>query len=412
MTNTPSAVTTTTTTTTKDERRVVIGLASLFSLRMFGLFVILPVFSIYANQLNSVTPTRIGIALGIYGLTQALFQIPFGFASDKWGRKPIILIGLGLFCVGSVVAALSESIFGVMIGRALQGAGAVGSTVLALAADLTRAEIRVRAMAVIGITIGFSFALAMILGPFLNEQIGVPGIFWLTAVLSILGVLILIFWIPNPSNPVNQGNIQGVYSTLKNLKNFKNSILKNSVLLRLNFGVLVLHASLTALFLKLPLLLETLGLAKENTGKFYFFILLGSLVGAAPLIYYADKKVADKQNNFKKCFLFSVCLLIFSELGVFYACHSWLLGVGISLVVFFTAFNFLEASLPSLVSRRCEPSVKGTALGIFSSAQFLGLFLGGFLGGILDQHYGIVAVFGFCVILAVVWLWLILVNDE
>ena len=252
---------------TKTEYKTITGLAAIFSLRMLGLFMILPVFSVYANQLNYVTPTRIGIALGIYGLTQALLQIPFGFVSDWLGRKPIILFGLVLFSAGSVTAAISDSIFGVIIGRALQGAGAVGCVIMALATDLTREEVRIRAMAVIGVTIGLSFALAMILGPVLDQHIGVTGIFWLSAFFAVIAIVVLFIWIPSPNlepnlapnlgpnqnSKQNSTVLRGSASTEETSIHLPTmtsipKVFKDSNLVRLNLGILILHASLTALF--------------------------------------------------------------------------------------------------------------------------------------------------------------------
>lgn len=382
---------------TKLESRAIVGLAGIFSLRMLGLFMILPVFALYAKQLNDATPLRIGMALGIYGLTQALFQIPFGIASDRWGRKCMIVIGLCLFIVGSALGAVSNSITGIVIGRALQGAGAVGCVMMALAADLTREVVRTYAMASIGITIGLSFALAMVLGPVCNGWIGVKGIFWLSAMFGVVGIVVLQRLVPMPTKPVGmQQAMPAMGLAFKLLR-------KNTVFLQSTLGVLVLHASLTALFLQMP----------AQKGMFYLGVLFVSFMATALMIFCAQKY---KNVAFgRMVFPASIMLLTVSECIIFYwislgsPLQGGIWGLALGLSLFFTAFNFLEASLPSLVSKCVSPEIKGTALGIFSCAQFLGLFLGGALGGCLDSLYGNSAIWAFCVILAIVWLRLILV---
>ncbi len=373
------------------ERRTVAALAGIFALRMLGLFMILPVFSIYAEQLDNVTPTLIGIALGIYGLTQALLQIPFGFASDYFGRKPIIIIGLCLFILGSLVAASSTSIYGVILGRSLQGASAVGCVIMALVSDLTREEVRGRAMAIIGITIGVSFALSMILGPFLQEFGGVRGIFGITAILSLLAIIMLVFFVPTPKMraPNNE--------TIPTLRLIP-KVFIHPELSMLNFGVLVLHASLISLFLKIPLALQGFGYSDGQMWQFYLPVFLGSLVATVPCLLLLENK-----NKAKSALIAVALILLGSELGILYFFdNSW--GLGLCLWGFFTAFNTLEASLPALVSKLAPSGWKGTALGIYSSAQFLGLFIGGLAGGWLDANYGMVAVLVLCILMAVVWI--------
>jgi MFS family permease len=388
--------------TTPLERRAVAALAGIFSLRMLGLFMILPVFAIYAKQLSGVTPTTIGLALGIYGLTQALLQIPFGMASDRVGRKPVIILGLLLFILGSVIAAVSVSIYGVILGRCLQGASAIGCVIMALVADLTREAVRIRAMAVIGITIGLSFALAMILGPVFSEIGGVPGIFWTTAVLSVVAIGVLIFVVPNPL-PVSSNSSNT--NTSIPLLAYLPKLLADRQLKPLNFGVLVLHACLTALFVKMPLIVQSLGFAEGATWRFYLPVFIGSLFATLPCIIVIEKKSWAKPG-----IVSMILALAISELGILYFSNTvW--GLALSLGLFFTAFNVLEASLPSWVSKYADPKTKGTALGIYSSAQFLGLFLGGVIGGWLDGSYGMVAVLLFCISLTVVWLTLILKVD-
>ena len=377
------------------ERRAIIALAGIFCLRMLGLFMILPVFTLYANQLNNVTPTLIGVALGIYGLTQALFQIPFGFASDHFGRKPLIVCGLLLFIVGSLIAAGSDSIYGVILGRSLQGASAIGCVIMALVADLTRDEVRVRAMAVIGITIGLSFALAFVLGPILSDIAGVKGIFLITALLSLLAILTLVFFVPTPASPsLGEGSIPILANIPK--------VLLNTELRRFNFGVLVLHACLVALFLKIPSAIKGIGYPDNETWQFYLPVFMCSLVTTVPCLWIIEKKGWVKYG-----IVALVLALVISEVGIWYFFKAGF-GLALSLWLFFTAFNCLEATLPSWVSKFAPPGCKGTALGMYSSAQFLGLFLGGLVGGWLDGYYGMVAVLLFCIILTAVWLiWLL-----
>jgi MFS family permease len=372
------------------ERTTLLALSGIFSLRMLGLFMILPVFSLYANQLSSVTPLLVGIALGIYGLTQALLQIPFGLASDHFGRKPLIILGLLLFALGSVVAAVSNSIYGVIIGRSLQGASAIGCVIMALVADLIREEVRVRAMAVIGITIGLSFAIAMVLGPVLTQIGGVPGIFWITAVFSVLAIVMLIAFVPTPARQSKNSEAFPVLSYIPKM-------LFDKTLMPVYFGVLVLHASLIGLFIKIPLAVQAIGFSEGKTWQFYLPVFLASLLSTAPYLMIMEKKHWIKYGLTGAVFLFGI-----SELGVLIFFESGI-GLALSLWVFFTAFNILEASLPAYVSQIAPVACKGTALGIYSSAQFLGLFLGGVLGGYLDANYGMVGILWFCIILSMIW---------
>jgi MFS family permease len=377
------------------EQRAMVSLAAIFLLRMLGLFIIIPVFAIYAKQLNHVTPMLVGVALGIYGLTQALFQIPFGFASDYLGRKPLIFLGLVLFAIGSVVAALSDSIYGVIVGRSLQGASAMGGVIMALVADLTREEVRVRIMAVIGITIGVAFALAMLLGPILSEWGGVKGLFWITAFFSLGAIGILILFVPTPGTLSFNNEATPVLRLLPKM------LIKPELKI-LNFGICVLHASLVALFLKIPLALQSLGFEKNAVWQFYVPVFLSALLVTIPSILVIEQKKWVRYG-----IIISVLVLAISEVGVLYF-FNHLVGLACSVGLFFTAFNILEASLPALVAKRALAGGRGTALGIYSSAQFLGLFMGGIIGGWLDSCYGMMGVLLFCVTLASVWwLWLL-----
>ena len=379
---------------TAAESRAAFSLAGIFSLRMLGLFMIYPVFSVYAERLRDATPTTIGLALGAYGLTQAIFQIPFGMISDRLGRKSVIATGLVIFAIGSVVAALSHSIQGVILGRILQGGGAVGSTILALAADLTREEHRTKAMAVIGMTIGFSFALAVVLGPILGTWVGVSGIFWLTAVLALGGIAVLMFTVPQPAHPRLHRDTEPVPALFKR-------VLTDGQLLRLDFGILILHLILTASFVALPLALAPrhgAGLDVHHQWYLYLPVLLVSVVAMVPFII-----LAEKRHHMKGVFLGAVAALGVAEL-LLMEWHASLVAVAAALIVFFTAFTLMEATLPSLISKVAPPDSKGTAMGVYSSSQFLGIFIGGTAGGWLYGHGGLAEVFGFTAAAALVWL--------
>ncbi|MDQ6975730.1 MAG: MFS transporter [Mariprofundaceae bacterium] len=360
-----------------DERRAVASLAGIFGLRMMGLFLILPVFSAYAHGLKGAAehPELVGIALGAYGLTQALFQIPFGMLSDRWGRKPVIAMGMLLFAVGSIIAAMSDSIVGVLFGRIVQGSGAVAAAVIALTADLTRDEHRTKAMATIGITIGVSFAISMVLGPLLDQWIGVAGIFWLTGFLSLMSILVLYFIVPEPAAHLHHSDSQVTPALFKKMLN-------HGDLLRLDFGVLCLHAALTALFVVLPLLLADPAadlLAQSDQWKLYLPVMLLAFAGMVPLII-----VAESKRKMKQVFIVSITLLIVACLMLATANDS-LLMIAAALLFFFLGFNTLEATQPSLVSKYAPAAAKGTAIGIFNTSQFFGAFVGGVLGGFMYQ---------------------------
>jgi len=376
---------------TAGERRSSLSLAFIFALRMMGLFMIYPVFSVYARQLPYSTPSLIGLALGIYGLTQAMLQIPFGMLSDRIGRKPVIAGGLLLFTIGSVVAALAVTIHGIIIGRMLQGAGAVGSTILALGADLTREEQRTKAMAVIGMTIGMSFALAVVLGPILNNWIGVPGIFWLTAVFGLLGIAVLFFATPRPSHTRMHRDTEAVPALFKR-------VLTDGQLLRLDFGIFSLHAILTATFVALPVALHTsAGFHIAHQWALYLPVLAVSVIGMVPLII-----IAEKYKRMKPVYLGAILALAAAQFTLM-AVHNTLWAIVPALLVFFTAFNVMEASLPSLISKVAPPTSKGTAMGVYSSSQFFGIFIGGTLGGWFMGHFGLPAVFFMSGCIALIW---------
>ncbi len=374
------------------ERLASVSLAGLFSLRMLGLFMIYPVFSVYAQQLKGATPGTIGLALGIYGLAQGLLQIPFGILSDYWGRKPIIACGLVLFALGSMLAAVSTSIHGVILGRLLQGCGAVGSAILALAADLTREEQRTKAMAIIGMVIGLSFGIAVVAGPILNNWVGVSGIFWFTSLLAFLGLGVLIWLVPRPLVQRHHRDAQPVPAMF-------GRVLRDGQLLRLNFSVFALHAVLTATFIALPIALHNgVGLAASQQWYLYLPSLVASVFIMVPFII-----LAEKRQRMRQVLLGAIIVIALSELLMLESTRH-LAMLLLALIAFFTAFNLMEATLPSLVSKLAPADGKGTAMGLFSSSQFLGIFFGGLGGGWAFGHYGIAGIFMMLSLLCLIWL--------
>jgi MFS family permease len=374
------------------EFRAAAALAAVFSVRLLGLFMIYPVFAAYAGTLAGANPYLIGEALGIYGLSQGLLQIPFGLLSDRVGRKVMIVLGLVLFGAGSAVAAISATIGGVIIGRALQGAGAVGSVILALVADLTGEDSRTAAMAMVGITIGASFLVALLAGPVVANFIGVAGIFWLMVALALVGIAITQFVVPSPPRLRVHRDAEAVPALL-------GAVLRNRELLRLDIGIFALHAMLTASFLVVPDLLRgTVGVAVHDQWIVYLPVLLVSIAAMVPAII-----VAEKYRRMKGVFIGAVITLVASQIMLFYGSRDVFVLLA-ALIVFFSAFNVMEASLPSLISKVAPPDVKGTAMGVYSSLQFLGIFVGGVIGGMAHQHGGSPGVFVLTTVLAVIWL--------
>ena len=376
----------------RNERRASLSLAAVFSVRMLGLFMIYPVFATYASHLSGATEIKIGLALGGYGLTQGLLQIPFGLLSDRIGRKTMVVAGLVLFAAGSALAALSGSIEGVIVGRALQGGGAVGSVILALVADLTREEVRTKAMAMVGITIGFSFMVAIVVGPLIAGVIGVSGIFWLMVPLAVIGMGIVAWGVPTPRRARTHRDAEAVPALL-------GSVLRNSELLRLDFGIFALHAILTASFLAVPhLLRDAFHLTAAEQWMVYLPILVVSVGLMVPAII-----VAEKRRRMKEVFVASVFVLGASQVALYFdGTGRWTIVAAI--VAFFAAFNVMEASLPSLVTKTAPAGAKGTAAGVYSSSQFLGIFVGGAVGGWAHQVGGTPGVFAFAALLCLAWL--------
>jgi predicted MFS family arabinose efflux permease len=376
---------------TSSEKRAVAVLASLFSLRMLGLFMILPVFALYEKQLQGVTPFLAGLAVGIYALSQALLQIPLSQLSDRVGRKRLIIIGMLMFAVGGAIAAMSETIWGVIIGRALQGAGAISGVVMALLGDLTRVEQRTKAMAMMGMSIGLSFALAFVLGPLFSSFGGLSGLFWCTCVMGLAAVAVTIFWVPEPVTVLPQ-KPEGYWDQLL-------SIFRNPELLRLNWGIFVLHLVMAAFFMAIPLLLtNNAHLPVKQHGYIYLPILLGSFLVAVPAMIFAEKKQRSKE-----VFVIGIiCLMAaFASLAFWHESYSSLI---VGLILFFVAFNTLEATLPSLVSKIAAIESKGTAMGVYATSQFLGAFLGSPLGSVLSDHVHIRDLFILLGCLTLSWL--------
>ena len=378
---------------TSTERKASISLASIYGLRMLGMFLILPIFAIYATHYQGGNNIQlVGMALGAYPLAQALFQLPYGMASDKFGRKNMIVIGLIMLIIGSIVVAMADNIYMVILGRAIQGAGAVSAAVTALLADLTREEHRTKAMAMIGSTIGVTFAISLVLGPALAHWVGIAGIFWLTAILAALAILVIKFVVPNPLISSFHSDASAAPAKLKD-------VLKNGQLLRLNYGIFALHAAQMAMFIVVPFaILKTSHLTVNQHWKIYLPILVGSFMLMIPAII-----VGEKKNLLKQVFIGAVALMLVAQL-----CFAGLIGsfwgVIFSLFAYFVAFNTLEASLPSLISKLAPAAAKGTAMGVYNTSQSLGAAAGSLVGGYLSHHYGFAAVFIFCAALMGIWL--------
>ena len=373
------------------EVRTSASLASIFALRMLGLFLILPVFAVHARTIpGGDSPALVGLALGIYGLTQGVLQIPFGAASDRWGRKPVIVVGLVLFALGSFIAAAADDILWTIIGRAVQGAGAISAAVTAFIADATREEHRTKAMAMVGASIGLTFALSLVGAPPLYAAIGMGGLFALTGALALAAIAVVAWVVPSAPPRIEHEDPATAAS-----------VVFNPQLLRLNFGIFALHTVQMAMFVVVPVLLvERAQLPLPNHWWVYLPVVLVSFGLMMPPIMAAERK-----SRMRVLFLSAVALLLVVQVGLLLHAPSlaWIAGW---LLLFFVGFNVLEASLPSLVSRVAPSSAKGLALGIYNTTQAIGLFAGGALGGLVAARWGAQGVFACAAVIMGVW-WVI-----
>ncbi|MEX1080382.1 MAG: MFS transporter, partial [Halofilum sp. (in: g-proteobacteria)] len=371
------------------ERRAAGALAGIYALRMLGLFLVLPVLALAARDIPGATPALIGLAVGIYGLTQAALQIPFGLASDRLGRKRVIAFGLVIFALGSVLAALADSMVWLIVGRALQGAGAIAAALMALAADLTRDEVRGRTMAIIGVAIGASFSLALMLGPLLHAGLDLAALFWVAAGLAGLALILLFTIVPTPKAAASSAG-----TTRADLR----MVLANRDLLRLDGGIFVLHLVMTGTFVAVPLALSGAGFGAASQWQVYLPVFLGSVALMAPLLM-----AGERYRRTRLTFLASIVLVALGQSALGAAGGAWpMLALG--LLVFFVGFNLLEATLPALISRTAPSAHKGAAMGAYSASQFLGAFAGGVLAGVLDGIGGPPIVFAAMAALAALWL--------
>jgi MFS family permease len=368
------------------ELRAGLSLAGVFGLRMLGLFLILPVFAVHAPRLaGGDNLTLVGIALGAYGLSQAILQVPFGAASDRWGRKPVIYIGLVIFAAGSFLAATAGDIWTAIAGRTLQGAGAISSVVVALAADLTRAENRTKVMAMIGAMIGFTFALSLVAAPPLYRWIGIAGLFALTGALSLAAI-----WVVHALVPDAPGRPAGAAAPAR-------GALRAPELVRLNAGIFVLHLVQMAMFVVVPPLLVQAGLPIDEHWMLYLPVVLVSFALMVPPLLHADRR-----NRPKAVMLGAVALLAAVQ-ALLAGGAAGLFPLALLMLAFFAAFNVLEALIPSLVTRLAPAAIRGAAIGVYNTTQTLGLFFGGLLGGWVAKHYGTTAVFAACALLSGLW---------
>lgn len=368
----------------KQEIRVTAVLAAIFALRMLGLCMLLPIFAIEAIDYTAANPQLIGLAVGGYGLAQALLQLPFGWLSDRFGRKPLIVLGLGMIVFGSLIGAMATNIYGLIIGRILQGCGSIGSVVLVTLTEHVREQVRASAMAILGATIGLSFAVALVLGPWVNQSVGLSGVFIVIACLASLCVGLVISL---PATQVTKRN------AATNLKPKRFSL----ALTEANVGVFVLHANLAALFLIVPGILQQNGIVAQRVWQFYAIAICTAMLVAWRLIV-----VGERTQKMTKLQSIAILCLLFAEV-LLYTLHGWLYIAG-SMLIFFSAFCVLEASLPALVAKHATAENRGAAMGLYSCLQFLGVFVGGVVGGWLHSRVGATAVVGFCILLVLSWL--------
>jgi predicted MFS family arabinose efflux permease len=375
---------------TAAERRASASLAAIYALRMLGLFLVLPVFAMEARHYpGGDDPWLVGLAMGAYGLTQALLQVPLGIASDRFRRKPVILLGLGLFVLGSLLAAWAPSLPWLVAGRALQGSGAISAAVTALLADLTRDQVRTKSMALVGISIALMFALSLVLAPVLVPHIGLSGLFVMTAALALMGMAV-VAWVV-PAEPV-----EAVKADRGGLKD----VLANAELLRVDLGVFVLHAVQIAMWMSVPALLSQAGVPSAAQWKVYLPAVLGSLLVLGGLLFRLERK-----GYFKQVYLGTIALIALVQLGFLWSLESptvW--GVSLLLGLYFVGFNAQEASQPSLASRLAMPRQRGAALGVYNTLMSMGIFAGGSLGGLVVKIWGSAGIFGFSAGLMLLWL--------
>jgi len=357
----------------KQEVQTAASIGLLYQVRMLGLFMVLPVLPMTGRELSYATPALIGLALGIYGLSQAVLQIPMGLMSDKFGRKKVILTGLCLFVAGSLVAAFSESIYGVIVGRFLQGCGAISSSLLALMSDLTRIDHRSKSMAIIGMSIGVSFGLALVLGPLVHNFFGLKGVFMFAALAGVLGILVLLTVIPSPK--IRTRNLETMLHKDRVL-----SVLRDSGLMRINVGIFMVHYLLMASFIAFPLILEATGsILPENHYAYYFVMLVVSFVIMTPFMWLSDKTRYANPMLLVAIVICMLSLILLGGAGKYYT-------VLVAITLFFMAFNLLEVMLPARVSKMAAAGSRGTAMGVYSSSQFAGIFAGGTVGGLILSH--------------------------
>ena len=379
------------------ERRSSQSLALLFALRMLGLFIVLPVFALEVRKYpGGDDPALVGLAMGMYGLTQACLQIPYGLASDRWGRKPVMLVGLTVFVLGSVLAAMAPTLGWLAAGRGVQGAGAISAAVTALLADQTRELVRTKAMALIGASIGLVFSLSLVLSPLLDSILGLRGLFLMTATLALGGVAVVIWWVPAepPRHPAR---------TLATVSVDLRFALMHPALLRLNFGVFVLHAVQLAMWMAIPAMLIKAGIAKEQHWQCYLVAVLGSFVVMGATLF-----PLERRGHLRAVFLSAIGAIALVQLSfaLLSALEPGVVMVTGMLFAFFCGFNILEASQPSLVSKLAPAPLRGTALGVYNTLQSLGFFAGGALGGELVKRVGVQSLFATCAGAMVLWLWL------
>lgn len=376
---------------TASERRASVSLASIFALRMLGLFLVLPVFALEAAKYpGGDDPARVGLAMGVYGLTQALLQIPLGMASDRWGRKRVILLGLALFAVGSLVAAWAPTLDMLTLGRALQGGGAISAAITAFLADVTRDEVRTKAMALVGVSIALMFALSLVFSPVLAARIGLGGLFWLTALLALAGMAVVVWVVPPEPAETRDAGRGGL-----------REVLTHAGLLRLDWGVFVLHAVQLAMWMAVPALLVQAGLAQAQHWQVYLATLVASFLVMGGVLFRLERR-----GHLRAVFLFAIGLLVLVQLGFWFsAAHTpSVYGLSAGLFLFFLGFNTLEASQPSLASRLAPAHARGAALGVYNTLQSVGFFVGGAAGGWLSSRFGAQGLFMACAGLTLAWL--------